>query len=117
MLTTQLGINLTSNVDLLFNCFAFLTITLNFAPSMTTGILSTLRIIQWKIVMYPYCDKTKNMINLIGSGDAAYVPKAITCAIKTLDKIAANEALDEETRKEAAFAAANLVLSDYNDNN
>ena len=66
--------------------------------------------------MYPYCDKTKNIINLIGSGDAAYVPKAITCAIKTLDAIAADEKLDEKTREDAAFAAANLVLSDYNDN-
>jgi hypothetical protein len=66
--------------------------------------------------MYPYCDKTKNIINMIGSGDAAYVPKAITCAIKTLDAIAANEQLDNTTREDAAFAAANLVLSDYNDN-
>ncbi|PKG40240.1 YaeP family protein [Psychromonas sp. Urea-02u-13] len=66
--------------------------------------------------MYPYCDKTKNIINMIGSGDAAYVPKAITCAIKALDAIAANEQLDNTTREDAAFAAANLVLSDYNDN-
>ena len=66
--------------------------------------------------MYPYSDKTKNIINLIGSGEAAYVPKAITCAIKILDTIAANEALDNKTREDAAFAAANLVLSDYNDN-
>ena len=66
--------------------------------------------------MYPYCDKIKNMINLIGSGDAAYVPKAITCAIKALDVIAANETLDDKTREDAAFAAANLILSDYNDN-
>lgn len=66
--------------------------------------------------MYPYSDKTKKIINLIGSGEAAYVPKAITCAIQTLDSIAGNEALDEKTREDAAFAAANLVLSDYNDN-
>ena len=65
--------------------------------------------------MYPYSDKTKNIINLIGSGDAAYVPKAITCAVKTLDTIAADESLSEKLREEAAFAAANLVLSDYND--
>ena len=65
--------------------------------------------------MYPYGDKTKRMINLIGSGDAAYIPKAITCAIKTLDKIASDEGLPEETREEAAFAAANLVLSDFDD--
>lgn len=65
--------------------------------------------------MYPYSDKTKNIINLIGSGDAAYVPKAITCAIKTLDAIAADETLDSKTREDAAFAAANLVLSDFSD--
>ncbi|TEW47857.1 YaeP family protein [Psychromonas algicola] len=66
--------------------------------------------------MYPYSDKTKQLINLIGSGDAAYVPKAITCAIKTLDQIANDPSLPEATRESAAFAAANLVLSDYNDN-
>ena len=66
--------------------------------------------------MYPYSEKTKSFINQIGSGDAAYVPKAITCAIKYLDKIAANEALPQDVREEAAYAAANLVLSDYNDN-
>jgi len=66
--------------------------------------------------MYPYSEKTKQLINLIGSGDAAYVPKAITCAIKTLDQIANDPSLPEATRESAAFAAANLVLSDYNDN-
>ena len=65
--------------------------------------------------MYPYSDKTKNLINLIGSGDAAYVPKAITCTIKTLDEIANDENQPELTRDSAAFAAANLILSDYND--
>lgn len=65
--------------------------------------------------MFNYSEKTKSLINQIGSGDAAYVPKAITCAINSLDKIAANEELPEEVRKQAAFAAANLVLSDYSD--
>lgn len=65
--------------------------------------------------MFQYSDKTKQLINLIGSGDTAYVPKAITCAINALDKIAADETLANEVRENAAFAAANLVLSDYND--
>ncbi|MFT7423959.1 MAG: hypothetical protein ACI8UC_002045, partial [Psychromonas sp.] len=54
--------------------------------------------------MYHYCEKTKKLINLIGSGNAAYVPKAITCAINTLDKIAANEDLPGNVREEAAYA-------------
>jgi len=65
--------------------------------------------------MFQYCEKTKKLINLIGSGDAAYVPKAITCALNTLDQIAANEALPENVREDAAYAAANLSLSDFND--
>lgn len=65
--------------------------------------------------MYPYCEKTKRVISLIGGGDAAYIPKAITCAIKSLDEIADNKDLPESVRDQAAFAAANLVLSDYND--
>lgn len=67
-------------------------------------------------IMYQYSDKTKKLINLIGSGDAAYVPKAITCAINTLDEIANDPTLPQATRESAAFAAANLVLSDYKDN-
>lgn len=66
--------------------------------------------------MYQYSERTKKLISQIGSGDAAYIPKAITCAINTLDEIANNQALAEEVRESAAFAAANLVLSDYNDN-
>ncbi|MEG3755641.1 YaeP family protein [Psychromonas arctica] len=65
--------------------------------------------------MFKYSEKTKNLINLIGSGDTAYVPKAITCAVNTLDEIAQNTNLPENIRESAAFAAANLVLSDYND--
>lgn len=65
--------------------------------------------------MYSYSEKTKKLISQIGGGEAAYVPKAITCAINNLDKIAANEQLPEDVRNQAAFAAANLVLSDYND--
>ena len=65
--------------------------------------------------MNPYCDKTKQLIDQIASGDTGYIGKAITCAITNLDKIAANETLPEEVRNHAAFAAANLVLSDYND--
>lgn len=63
--------------------------------------------------MLQYSDKTKKLINLIGSGHAAYIPKALTCAIQTLDDIANDLTLPENTRELAAFAAANLILSDY----
>jgi hypothetical protein len=65
--------------------------------------------------MFQYSEKTRKLINLIGSGDAAYVPKAITCALNTLDQIAGNEKLPESVREDAAYAAANLSLSDFND--
>ena len=65
--------------------------------------------------MKSYSEKTKQLINQIGSGHAAYIPKAITCAIETLDKIAADPTQPEATKEAAAFAAANLILSDYND--
>jgi len=67
-------------------------------------------------MMNNYSDKTKQLVNLIGSGDAAYVPKAISCAINVLDQIASDTSLPEKTRESAAFAAANLILSDYDDN-
>lgn len=66
--------------------------------------------------MHQYSDKTKQLINLIGSGHAAYVPNAIRCAIETLDSIANDLTLPESTRESAAFAAANLALSDHKDN-
>ncbi|MFQ3231093.1 YaeP family protein [Reinekea sp.] len=65
--------------------------------------------------MYPYSEKTKSFINQIGSGDVGYIAQAISCAIKALDDIAANESLPEDVRSNAAFAAANLVLSDHKD--
>ena len=36
-------------------------------------------------------------------------------AIQTLDQIAADESLPEAVRSKAAFTAANLLMSDYND--
>lgn len=52
----------------------------------------------------------------IGSGEQAYIPQAIRCAIKTLDKIASDISLPISTRDQAAFAAANLLISDHKDN-
>ncbi|MCE2570151.1 YaeP family protein [Motilimonas eburnea] len=60
-------------------------------------------------------NKTRATANQIASGDIGYVSKAIGCAIKTLDEIAQDETLPEGVRNKAAFAAANLHLSDHQD--
>lgn len=65
--------------------------------------------------VYDCCDLIKSMYNQIGSGDQGYVPQAITCVLKALNDIAADESLPLETREKAAFAAANLFISDVED--
>ena len=88
---------------------------MNVKDAFLLAIIQTDPIHKSEKIMFQYSDKTKNFINQIGSGDTGYIPKAITCAVKYLDKIAANEDLPEDVRSDAAFAAANLILSDYND--
>ncbi|WP_305830336.1 YaeP family protein [Photobacterium leiognathi] len=51
----------------------------------------------------------------IGSGDQGHIPAAIACAIKTFNDIAENTSLPLEVRERAAFAAANLLISDHED--
>ncbi|MGL4827179.1 MAG: YaeP family protein [Vibrionaceae bacterium] len=51
----------------------------------------------------------------IGGGEQGFIPKAITCAITTLDAIADDQSIPLALRKQAAFAAANLLISDYQD--
>ncbi|MDB1123197.1 YaeP family protein [Vibrio algarum] len=65
--------------------------------------------------IYDCCDLVRELYAQIGSGDQGYIPQAITCVIKTLNEIAADESLTKETREKAAFAAANLLISDFED--
>ncbi|NLS13138.1 YaeP family protein [Vibrio sp. SM6] len=67
------------------------------------------------MLVYSCCDLVRELYAQIGSGDQAYVPQAISCAVKTLNDIAADESLPKETRERAAFAAANLLISDFED--
>jgi hypothetical protein len=57
----------------------------------------------------------RELYSQIGSGDQGYVPQAITCVVKTLNDIASNENVAKEVREQAAFAAANILISDHQD--
>ncbi|MGY5584878.1 YaeP family protein [Vibrio cincinnatiensis] len=65
--------------------------------------------------VYGCCDLVRELYAQIGSGVQAYIPQAISCAIRALNEVAADTSLPKETREKAAFAAANLLISDFED--
>ena len=65
--------------------------------------------------VYECCDLVKELYAQIGSGDQAYIPKAIGCTLRALNDIASQADLPQEVREKAAFAAANLLISDFED--
>lgn len=48
----------------------------------------------------------------IGSGDLGYIPDAKGAAVKALNAVVLDASIDNELREQAAFAAANLLMSD-----
>ena len=66
--------------------------------------------------MTPYqcCTLVQEAYNEIGSGYVGFAANAIECVVIALNDVASNESLPLETRKKAAQACANLLISDYN---
>ncbi|WP_070962602.1 YaeP family protein [Vibrio sonorensis] len=65
--------------------------------------------------VFDCCALIKELYAQIGSGDQGYIPQAINCTLRALNDIASDESLPLEVRQKAAFAAANLLISDFED--
>ena len=61
------------------------------------------------------CEAIRASYNQIGSGNIGYIPHAISAAVRALNAVAADETISPALRSQAAYAAANLRISDHRD--
>lgn len=67
------------------------------------------------MTVYECCEAVRAAYSQIGSGDLGYIPHSIAASVRALNAVAADERVPNELRQQAAYAAANLLMSDHRD--
>ncbi|PJG58386.1 YaeP family protein [Aeromonas cavernicola] len=67
------------------------------------------------MTVYECCEAVRAAYSQIGSGELGYIPQAIASSVRALNAVAADERVPSELRAQAAYAAANLLISDHQD--
>lgn len=65
--------------------------------------------------VYQCCEAIRIAYNQIGSGEQGYVPQAIAASIRALNAVASDDRVPADLREQAAYTAANLLISDHED--
>lgn len=63
--------------------------------------------------MNKYSDLIYEKYAQIGSNDLGYIDDALGAVMQVLDEVVSNENVPQELKDKAAYAAANLLISDF----
>lgn len=66
--------------------------------------------------MNKYCELIREKYAQIGSNDLGYIDDALGTVMQVLNEIVSNQEVPEALRDKAAYAAANLLMSDFDIN-